>query len=399
MSSETGPTAAADRIIGLDVLRGVALLGILLINSWVFAMPEAVLSNPTVYGEFTGANYWAWFTSHVFAQQKFITLFTILFGGGVILFTRNVERRGESVWGLYTRRNGWLIVFGLAHAYLLWYGDILVVYGLCAFGVVFLRTLDARPLASLGLVLLAVPSAIETLAGVADPSAIAASWNPSTSVLRAEVETYRSGWGAQLEHRAPAAFSRQTTGLIGYTGWRVAGSMLLGMALFKWGVLTNDRSPQFYGWLILGGGATGLALILTGVWYIEANEWAAEAALFWRQFNYWGSLPLAGAYIGIVMLYSRWRPAGAVTRGLAAVGRTAFSNYILQTVLATSIFYGHGLGLFGQVSRVELLGVVAGIWAIQLVVSVLWLRYFRYGPLEWLWRTLTYESRQPLRAD
>ncbi len=399
MSDETGPTAPSERIVSLDVLRGVALLGILIINSWLFAMPEAVLSNPTVYGDLSGTNYWAWLVGHVFAQMKFITLFTILFGGGVILFTQSVERRGASVWGRYSRRNAWLILFGLAHAYLLWYGDILVAYGICAFLVVFLRNLDPRTLTSFGLVLIAVPSVIETLAGFGDPAAIAATWNPSTSALQAEVETYRSGWWDQLDHRAPAAFDRQTTGLLGYTGWRVSGSMLLGMALFKWGVLTNDRSTRFYGWLIVGGAISGLAMILTGVWYIEANEWAAEAALFWRQFNYWGSIPLAGAYIGIVMLYSRWHPSGILTHGLAAVGRTAFSNYILQSVLATSIFYGHGLGLFGHVTRVELLGIVVAIWAVQLVLSVVWLRYFRYGPLEWLWRVLTYETRQPLRSD
>jgi Predicted membrane protein len=137
-------------------------------------------------------------------------------------------------------------------------------------------------------------------------------------------------------------------------------------------------------------------VILAGVFYIEARDWAAEAALFWLQFNYWGSLLVAAGYIGLVMGWVRWRPEGVITGGLAAVGRTAFTNYLLQTVLATSIFYGHGLGLFGQVSRVEALGVVVAIWGLQVPLSVLWLQRFRYGPVEWIWRWLTYGRREPL---
>jgi uncharacterized protein len=171
--------------------------------------------------------------------------------------------------------------------------------------------------------------------------------------------------------------------------------MLVGMALFKWGVLTNEAPARVYRRL-LAGGVIGITIILLGVWYIETNQWAAESALFWRQFNYWGSFLVAGAYIAVVMLYNRIRSDGITTRALAAVGRTAFSNYILQTLLATSIFYGHGLGLFGSVSRVEALGIVVGIWIVQVPLSVLWLRYFRYGPMEWLWRVLTYHKLQPI---
>lgn len=400
MASEEGPTPPSERIVALDALRGFALLGILIINIQVMAMPEVVLLNPTAYGDLTGANYWAWLFGEVFARQKFITLFTILFGAGVVLFTRKPEKAGQSTMVLFHRRSLWLVAFGLAHAYLLWYGDILVAYGLCAFGVVLARNLPAMQLARFGIYLLLVPSLIEVLSGmVADPGTIAATWQPPAAELQAEIDAYRGSWAEQLEHRAPAAFERHTSGFLIFTAWRVAGSMLLGMALFKWGVLTNDRSTRFYLYLIAGGAAGGLVVILAGLAYIHAMDWAAEAAFYWRQFNYWGSLPLAGAYIGVVMLYARWRPSDPITTGLAAVGRTAFSNYIFQTVIATSIFYGHGLGLFGQLARAELLGVVVLIWAIQVPLSVLWLRYFRFGPLEWLWRVLTYRSMQPIRVS
>jgi uncharacterized protein len=400
MTSERSPTAPSDRVVGLDALRGFALLGILVINIRVFSMPEIVLFNPTAYGDFTGANYWAWLAGHVLVKQKFITLFTLLFGAGVALFVRNRERDDDPAVRLHLRRSLWLVAFGLAHAYLLWYGDILVAYGVTALFVVAARDWDARKLAVVGTALLAIPSVLEVLSALAaSPEQLAASWQPAESAIQSEVETYRSGWLAQMDHRVSSSVYRQTAGYLASTGWRTAGLMLYGMALFRTGVMTNERSAGFYRRLVAVGGTVGLATILAGVWFIEANDWAAAVALYWTQFNYWGSIPLAGAYLGLVMLYAKWRPAGVVTRWLAAVGRTAFSNYIFQTVVATSIFYGHGLGLFGRVSRVEALGIVVAIWAVQVPLSVLWLRYFRYGPLEWLWRALTYRTLPTMRVS
>jgi uncharacterized protein len=159
--------------------------------------------------------------------------------------------------------------------------------------------------------------------------------------------------------------------------------------------LTGERPDRLYRRLLVGG-LFGVGIVLAGVWYIETSDWSADAALFWRQFNYLGSLLVAGGYVGAVTLYARRRPEGPLTRSMAAVGRTAFTNYLLQTVVATSVFYGHGLGLFGSVSRVEALGMVVAFWPLQVGLSVLWLRVFRFGPVEWVWRTLTYGERQPL---
>jgi uncharacterized protein len=400
MGSEHSPTAPAERIVGLDALRGFALLGILVINVRVFSMPEIVLFNPTAYGDFSGANYWAWLAGHVLVKQKFITLFTLLFGAGVALFTRNRERDGADPVALHARRSLWLVAFGLAHAYLLWYGDILVAYGVTALFVVVARDWAPEKLAMVGTALLLIPSTLQVLSALAaSPEVLANAWQPQQSAIQAEIEAYRSGWLGQMDHRVESSFYRQTSGYIASTGWRTAGLMLYGMALFKTGIITNERSTRFYRRLVAVGGTVGLAVVLAGVYYIEASGWAASASLYWQQFNYWGSIPLAGAYLGLVMLYASWRPEGPVTQWLAAVGRTAFSNYILQTVVATSIFYGHGLGLFGRVSRVEALGIVVAIWAVQVPLSVLWLRYFRYGPLEWLWRALTYRTLPAMRIS
>ncbi|WP_435093649.1 DUF418 domain-containing protein [Halorubrum sp. N11] len=397
MTRDAGPTPPSERIVSLDALRGLALLGILLINVWVFAMPEQTLFNPTVYGDFTGANYWAWAVSHVFGQNKFITLFSALFGAGILLFIDSKEEKGQDAMRLHYRRTGILIAIGLMHAYLLWYGDILVAYGVTALVVVAFRDLEARQLAGVGVGFLLFLPVVELFAAVTlGGDAIASKWAPAEAAIEQQVATYRGGWLEQLDHRVPSSFNRQTTNYINGTFWQVGGTMLLGMALYRWGVLTGERSSALYRRLVAVG-AVGLAITVAGLVYIEANDWSADAALVWRQFIYVGSFLLAGGYLGLVMLYTRWRPNGPVVRGLAAVGRTAFTNYLLQTVIATTVFYGHGLGLFGSVSRVEQLGFVFVVWVVQVVLSVLWLRSFRFGPVEWVWRTLTYGERQPMR--
>ena len=396
MSDAPGPTPPSERIVSLDALRGVAVLGILVINVRVFSMPETTLLNPTVYGDFSGVNYWAWLVGHVFAELKFITVFSALFGAGIVLFIESKNRKGQPALRLHYRRTAWLILIGLGHAYLLWYGDILVAYGVCGLALVFAHDWEPRTQAGLGLLFLLVTPTLEVFAGLTvGGEAIASQWAPAEATLRAEVATYRSGWIEQLDHRVPTAIGRQTTGFLGGTFWRVGGTVLLGMALYKWGVLTGERSTRLYRRLVAGG-VVGVATVLAGVWYIEANEWSAGAALFWRQFNYVGSLLVAGGYVGLVTLYARRRPDGPVTRAFAAVGRTAFTNYLLQTVVATTVFYGHGLGLFGAVSRAEALGMVVAFWAIEILVSVAWLRRYRFGPVEWIWRTLTYGERQPI---
>jgi uncharacterized protein len=407
---DPGPTDPEDRIRSLDVLRGFALLGILVINIWLFALPMAGWFNPTLYGDFSGINYAAWAVSHVFFEQKFVTLFTFLFGAGIVLFTDSKERKGQPALRLHFRRTFWLLVIGLGHAYLLWYGDVLVAYALCGTVLVFVRNWRPRRLLALGLVMFALPSLFYLASGAgyvladagtqaAIEESILAGFGASPETIEAEIDAYRGGWTEQLSYRIPTVVTLQTTSFLLESFWVYGGLMTVGMALYKWGVLSNQRSRRFYRRLLVGGGTAGLALILAGVRYRELVGWeTVRVVLFARQFNHWGSLLLALAYVAGIMLLCR-AAEGRVTAALSAVGRTAFSNYLLQTVLATTIFYGHGLGLFGALSRAELLVVVAAIWAIQIPLSVAWLNRFRFGPVEWVWRTLTYGERQPLRAE
>ncbi len=391
MPSRPAPTTPSDRIVSLDALRGVAILGILLINIQSFSMPTVARINPTRYGDLSGPNYLAWLLSHVFVERKFITLFALLFGAGILLFTNARESQGAPALALHYRRTIWLLVIGAFHAYLLWQGDILVVYGLCALWVVLARDWSASRLATVGTVLLFFPFLLRLNRALTfDPGAQLDLLTTSKAAIQAEIEAYRGGFGANMAERVPSAFQAHTTQFLASVGWRYTGVMLWGMALFKWGILSDDGSRRTYRRLALGGAVGGLALTGAGVVFVTVHDWRGGARYMWPLFNYWGSLLLAVSYIALVVLLCRGRPRSGVVRVCAAVGRTALSNYLFQTVVATTIFYGFGLGLFGRVSRVEQFGIVLVIWIVQITLSVLWLRRFRYGPMEAVWRFLTY---------
>nr|WP_254810493.1 DUF418 domain-containing protein [Natronosalvus amylolyticus] len=409
-TADPGPTDPSERIVSLDALRGFALLGILVINIWLFGLPTVASLNPTLYGDFTGSNYLAWLVSHVFFEQKFVTLFTFLFGAGMVLFLESKNRKGQAGRKLHFSRTFWLLVIGLGHAYLLWWGDILVFYALAGFLVVWVWRWRPTRQFILGTVMFAIPSVLYLLTAIGYYSLSADGQTELEAELlgafgadlspEAEIAVYQGGWVDQVAHRFPVMLEFHTIGFLFEVLWMVGGMMIIGMALYKWGVLTNERSTRFYRRAFVGFGGAGLALVLAGVWSREAVSWETLPVLTLSfQFNYWGAPLLAVGYLSGIMLLCRWASDGMIVTGLAAVGRTAFSNYLLQTALATTIFYGYGLGLFGQLSRLELLGVVVLIWAIQIPLSVWWLERFRFGPVEWVWRTLTYRSRQPFRLE
>ncbi len=390
----SGPTAPEDRIVSLDVLRGVAIFGILVINVQSFSMPSVTRRNPTQFGEFAGVEFFVWLLSHVLFEQKFIALFSIMFGAGIVLFMESKRAGDRPAMALHYRRTLVLLVIGVGHAYLLWHGDILVVYALCALWAVLFWTEEAWTLFVIGAALLAVPTVLaggfvlET--GLSNSHA---GWTASEAAIQSEIDAYQGSWSDGLEQRIESAWRAHTTGFLTTTGWRYTGLILWGMAFYKWGLLTNDWSRAAYRRLLVGGGTVGLAFVGLGLWTVFAYDWAGGAGVLAWELNEIGALFMAPAYAAAVMLYCRRRTEGPIVSACAAVGRTALSNYLFQTVVATTIFYGYGFGLFGQVSRIEQLAVVVGIWLLQAVLSVLWLRRHRYGPVEWLWRRATYGSR------
>jgi uncharacterized protein len=400
------PVTDPERIGAIDVLRGVAVLGILLLNIQSFAMPGAAYMNPTAFGDLTGANYLVWRCTHLFGDQKFMSIFSMLFGAGVILMTSRAEARTGRSAAIHYRRMGWLILFGLLHAYGLWYGDILYTYGMCGLAVYLVRRWPAAVLVPLAMVLLAIPSLISlgigwTLAEGHWPpqevEALAMDWSPDAEHLAGEIDAYRSGWWGQMGHRAETALFFQTFLFVFGFGARAMSMMLLGMALFKLRVLTAQRGAGSYAALAILGLGAGLPLIDLGIRRHEAHGWAMEYSFFLGgQFNYWGSVLVALGYVGLVMLACRVLGAGSpLLRPLSAAGRMAFTNYIAQTVICTTIFYGHGFGRFGTFERTDQLAVVVAVWAAMLIWSPIWLQFFEMGPLEWAWRALTYGRRPP----
>jgi uncharacterized protein len=296
----------------------------------------------------------------------------------------------------------WLLVFGLLHAYLLWDGDILRLYAICGAAVFPALRLRTRTLFTLAVAVFAVGSVLGVVAGETLKTAPAPVvrewsefWQPSASQVAKEVDVFRSGWLTQLPTRAHRAFEFDSFDMWLQDVWRVSGLMLAGVGLFRLGVLTGHRSRSVYLRLALIGFGVGLPVVWFGFRQNQASRWAfVDAYFIGSQWNYWGSVAVALGWIGLILFIWRAGIAPSLRRRLAAVGRMAFSSYIAETLLCTLIFYGTGLGLFGRVSRAGQLAIVAVIWLLLLVAAPLWLARFRIGPLEWLWRRLTYGRSQ-----
>jgi uncharacterized protein len=398
------PVVPAERVVSLDFLRGIAVLGILIMNIQSFSMIEAAYLNPSAYGDLTGLNRWVSILSHIFADQKFMNIFSILFGAGILLMTGKAEARGGRSVGLHYRRMFWLFVIGAMHAYLLWRGDILVLYALCSVYVYWFRRSSPRKLLIIGLIFLSVASLFSFISGWSMPywpeegvREFTENWRPGEEKIEAELAAFRGGWQEQMPYRVKSALAFHTFIFLIWGGWRAGGLMLMGMALFKWGVLTARRSKKFYRTLAAAAFGVGLPVVGLGVIYNYSVGWSVKSMFFGSQFNYWGSILVSLAYIAAIMLvYFRLAQGGLVDL-IAKVGRAAFTNYLGATFICTTIFYGHGLGLFGRVERYQQILIVFGVWALQLLFTHLWMSRFRFGPFEWLWRTLTYMKPQPMR--
>ena len=406
-NSTNHPVFKKDRIIALDILRGFAILGILIMNIQSFSMPGAAYLNPMAYGDITGVNKWVWMLSHIFADQKFMTLFSLLFGAGVVLFTQNAEERMGKSAALHYRRTFWLLIIGLIHAHLIWYGDILVAYALCGFLVYLCRKLKPKALLILGLIIISVHSILYLFFGMSldfwpEASIVETqnSWLPPAELIQHEISGYTGSFSEQMALRTQSALFLETFVFFSTFLWRAGGLMLIGMALYKWGVLSAKKSKSFYrkGWLI--SWALGLPIVVYGVLQNFDNNWSMEFSMFLgSQYNYWGSLFIAFGYICIIMLWVKGSFLPKIKSRLAAVGRMALTNYLAQSIICVFLFYGIGLGWFGDVERIWQIAIVLIIWILQILWSKPWLQKFRFGPFEWLWRSLSYRKRQVFKVQ
>ncbi len=425
------PVRPGERYAELDLLRGFALLGILVINIEFFALPSSIYFDPAVIGGFTGLDLLTWKLAATFFLQKMMAVFSMLFGAGMLLMIQRWQSQGVSQSGrLFFRRNLWLLVIGLFHAYFIWHGDILVSYALCAFLLYMFRNRSTRALVISGVVVLAIgmflffaiglqlrflrdtareveSAAIEQREVKPYQESMANAWRMIDSAftvtperLEEEIADYRGSYFDTLKRRAGDALMMQTQAFFFYALWRSLGMMLIGMALLKTGVLTGGRSLRFYVILAVVGLGLGWPLSALGAESMINSEFdIVESFIYGQQLGYIGSALAGLGYVGALIAISRLGMLRWLRERLAAVGRTAFSNYLLQSLICTTLFYGYGFGLFAQLNRSALFGVVVAVWLVNIFATQLWLRRYQMGPAEWLWRSLTYGRSQPLRIN
>lgn len=420
------PTEPSERITSLDVLRGFALLGILLMNIVGFGLYHAAYDNPTSAGGATGANLWTWIVLHVVAEGKMRCLFSLVFGASVVLLTRRLEGRPDS-GDIYYRRTLWLLLFGVVHAYLLWQGDILYPYALCALALYPFRRMPPKHLLTIGVTALVLLSAfnitrgflrradlVDAKAAVAkaernetltdEEKSVKEDWekmlkrrNPSEEELRKNADKWQGGFISVVKARGTLVNDWNATAYYHPWNFDIWGMMFIGMALFKYGVLSARKSIRFYLLLMLAGYAIGGAVNSYTAWLLVKSNFDPVTHTFSFCVYDLGRLSVALGHLGLIMILCQRGWLAFLTSRLGAVGQMAFTNYIMTSAICAFIFTGYGLGLYGELERYQLYYVVAGISVFQLVVSPIWLRHYRFGPLEWCWRALTYWKRPTLR--
>ncbi len=366
----------------LDFIRGCAILGILLLNITGFALPSAAYLNPAWRGDVALHDAWTWAILDGLAQLKFLTLFALLFGAGLAL---QIPRGSRWI----ATRLTLLVLIGFIHSIFFWEGDILLDYGLI--GLIIWRLLrdvpSNRALFKTGVLLYGVGCAVLLIFGAMSGDRGGSGWQPEAAVL--EYESYWKlvgGWEA-IQNRLDL-LSSGLMAMASQYGWQLAGLMLMGAALLRNGWLTGEFSQQHYRRMALLLLTTGWLIALPGI----AAQWQLHWA--WRWSGFYLQLPrdLSSPFIslGYAALCLGFWPALAATRCcdlIQCVGRMALSNYLLQTLICTTLFYR--FNLFLHFDRLQLLAFVPVIWLVNILFSVLWLRYFRQGPVEWLWRWLT----------
>ncbi len=417
------PVRERARYGSIDTLRGVAVLGILAVNIWFFALPEQIMYNPPLAGGFEGADFWAWLVTHAVFEVKMMSIFSMLFGAGIAMMAERagVEMLGprrdfpvaRSFAGVHYRRMGWLLLFGMIHGYLIWYGDILFNYALCGMIAYPLRKLAPRWCIAVGLVLTLVFVPLFAGMGImfelfrsqaaSDPAA-ADAWTqmsegfaPTPEKLQETIDAHQGTWWETFLHRAETTLFMQIGVLPMYGLWKNLGMMLIGMGLFKLGFLTAGLSVSRYIAIAAVSLPVGFVLVGLGVADMMAHDFDfVRNVMVSTHFNYLASTFLCVGYSAAVMVVCKTATLAPVAWLLGRTGQMAFSNYLAQSLIGTTLFYGYGFGLFATLGRAELAGVVVAIWALQLTWSPIWLRYFAFGPAEWAWRSLTYWKVQPV---
>jgi uncharacterized protein len=424
------PVAAGARVESLDILRGIAVLGILVMNITGFALLPQAYNNPMVEGGADGFNLLVYKVILVLFDGTMRGMFSLLFGAGIVLLTERMERAGAGIMApeIHFRRMLWMMLAGIIHwALLLWYGEILFAYSLCGLVLFALRKLPTRTHIVAALALFAAAAAIQTsnyrsaVSLKAEASAAQAlksggakleaeqekaieEWKELTGHVQptpetvAEIRATRGGsWWNAVVNQFPSSYQFQWTEAPFWLLFDAIPMMLLGMGLLNLGVLGGKAPVRTYALMMLGGYGVGIPLGIYELRILLESGFDpigfAEADRTYQL----SRLAMVIGHLGLALLFIRSAMLGFLQRSLAAVGQMALSNYLAQTLICVTLFYGLGFGLFGAFERHQLYAIVAAIWLAELIWSPIWLRHFRFGPFECIWRSLTYWQRQPLR--
>ena len=419
----------SDRILSLDIMRGIVLFGVLLMNINGMGLARAY-GNPTVSGGSTGWNLTTWITTNLAFEGTMRALFSLLFGVGMFIFMDRLEKKGAGInaANIYFRRLLWLLVFGLIHGYLLlWTGEILYQYALMGFLVFSFRNLSPIKLTLVAVVLFSIGalwnySDYTTDKKFVEDVALVKSYKLEGKPLSEELQEVDRKWEKRERKRSAEGIAEYNTNMrkgyldvvaflapenqhtdenwpYRYDLWDVLSMMLLGIALFKWKILSAEKTYKFYGLMAALGYLIGLSI---NYYEIHSIMEANFSLLSFSKTNITydlGRVPVAIGHVGLIMLFCKSPILKWLKSSLAAVGKMALTNYVMHSVFAMFIFTGAGFGLFGTFQRYELLYIVLAIWVFQLIASSIWLNYYQYGPLEWIWRNLSYLKRHPFKKN
>ena len=408
------PARLAERIGSLDLMRGIAVLGILAANIVAFGQPFSAYMFPETFlvpaGDDGG---WMWIAQFVLIDGKMRGIFTVLFGVGLYLFMERAWARGQTRW-LQARRLFFLMLFGMVHFFFIWRGDILFYYAVIGF--IALLCLGWSPKDQLKVGLLGYFAGAIFYALMMLPLHFIADTSFGQNVAMAETrvgleegkqealadDVIESGLKQSgdyigfVEHRFSEHWFEPLTNVL-FFGLELLPLMLIGMGLYRLGFFNGGIDPgrmRFWGWIGFLGGS--LLHLLIGLW-VQSIGFTYYGTL--AAFVGFSPLPRLMMVLGIMALLAVNGPGwkGWLVQRFAAAGRAAFTNYLGTSILMLLVFHGWALGLFGELNRPQLYLVVLSAWIVMLAWSKPWLERYRYGPLEWLWRCLTYRKMFPLK--
>ena len=409
-------TMTRDRILTLDIVRGMAVMGILTMNIVAVAMPFPAYANPAAYGGDSGINLASWIFNFLIFDGKMRGLFSILFGASTLLVIERATAAGRAGGRAHYARMIVLLGFGLVHFYFIWFGDILALYALSGMLLYFFRNKSPSALFRWAVAFLSLSflyfSAIGLTGLVAGTDMVSrrtstefmearrtleAEVGPTSPKIASDLTLYKSDYPTIVESRLVGRTWEPFMSFLGF-GFETLGLMFIGMALFKSGMLTGEWEAARYRRLAIVAGAIGVpALAFLAWWQISANFDAVRVFFAFLGLSMPFDVLMAVGWASAIIWWVKTGPMPALKVRFAAAGRMAFTNYLMTSIVMTSIFYGYGGNLFGEVGRAALWLFVLGMWGLILGWSKPWLDRFHYGPMEYLWRSLSRLQLQPMR--